>query len=205
MLYESTHDKLIDDIQLQVDFSYGAWDPPIKVWRAGEGFERELPYVAIDFISTSMKMFPSLADIVGRIDDIYFTYAYCELELCTVTVFTKKYHNNNLVRGRNYAVVLANRIRTRILAFWNDILKDNKASIDRSKAMPVRDLTNFRTESGDRIHEYEVDVFIRTDVRWSRMPDNYEVEVIPIEELHGELIGNEESGSPSRIRVIFNG
>ena len=203
MLYESTHDKLIDDIQNQVDFSYGAWDPSIQVWRAGEGFKREFPYVAIDFIATSMKKFPSLADVVGRIDDIYFTYAYCELELCTVTVFTKKYHNNNNVRGRNYAVVLANRIRTRILAFWNDILKDNKASIDRSKAMPVRDLTNYRDESGDRVHEYDINIFIRTDVRWSRMPSTYEVEKILADEARGEL--GEVSEAPQRFRVIYNG
>ena len=203
MLYESTHDKLIDDIQNQVDFSYGAWDPSIQVWRAGEGFKREFPYVAIDFIATSMKRFPSLADVVGRIDDIYFTYAYCELELCTVTVFTKKYHNNNNVRGRNYAVVLANRIRTRILAFWNDILKDNKASIDRSKAMPVRDLTNYRDESGDRVHEYDINIFIRTDVRWSRMPSTYEVEKILADEARGEL--GEVSEAPQRFRVIYNG
>ena len=203
MLYESTHDKLIDDIQNQVDFSYGAWDPSIQVWRAGEGFKREFPYVAIDFIATSMKKFPSLADVVGRIDDIYFTYAYCELELCTVTVFTKKYHNDGNVRGRTYASILANRIRIRILAFWNDILKDNKASIDRSKAMPVRDLTNYRAESGDRVHEYDINIFIRTDVRWSRMPSTYEVEKILADEARGESTKVNET--PQRFRVIYNG
>jgi hypothetical protein len=203
MLYESTHDKLIDDIQNQLDFSYGAWDPPIKVWRAGEGFKREFPYVAIDFIATSLKRFPSLADVVGRIDDIYFTYAYCELELCTITVFTRKYHNNNLVRGRSYAVILADRIRKRILAFWNDILKDNKASIDRSRAMPVRDLTNYRADTGDRVHEYDINIFIRTDVRWSRMPSTYEVEEVLVDEARGEMIANEST--PQRFRVIYNG
>lgn len=204
MLYESTHNLLIDDLQNQVDFSYGAWNPPIKVWRAGEGFAREYPYVAVDFIQTSMKNFPSMSDIVGRVDDIYYTYAYCELELVTVTVYARKYHNNNTVRGRNYAVIIADRIRKRILAFWNDILKDNNASIDRSRATPVRDLTNYRAESGDRIHEYELDVFIRTDVRWSRMPDDYEVAEERAKELRGIHIGNNEE-NPTRFRVIFNG
>jgi len=203
MLYESTKDRMIDDIQNQVDFSYGSWNPSIQVWRAGEGFKREFPYVAIDFIQTSEKKFPSLADIVGRIDDVYFTYAYCEVELVTITVYAKKYHNNNTVRGRNYAIIIADRIRRRILGFWNDILRDQNASIDRSKPTPVKDLTNFRAESGDRIHEYELDVYIRTDVRWSRMPDDYEVDEKVAEEIRGVHIGNAET--PTRFRVIFNG
>jgi len=204
MLYETIKNRLLDDIQNQVDFSYGSWNPAIQVWRAGEGFAREYPYVAIDFIQTSMKKFPSMGDVVGIVDDVYYTYAFCELELCTVSIYAKKYHNNNTVRGRNYAVVIADRIRKRILGFWNDVLKDNKASIDRSRAIPVKDLTNFRARSGDRIHEYEVDVYIRTDVRWSRMPADYEVDEKLVEEVRGE-IHSEEEATPTRFKVIFNG
>ena len=171
---ETARKELIEDIQKNVDFSYGDWEPTIEVWRAGEGFKRELPYVAIDFISTSDKRFASFADIVERIDDLRYEYAYCELELVNITVYAKKYHNN--VRGREYADEILKRIRKRILAFWSDIiLYKYNASVDRGNPAPIRDLTKFDTETATRIHELDLNVFLRTDVRWYKTISEEEV------------------------------
>ena len=159
---------LIDDLQNQVDFSYLGWSPSVLVWRAGEGHERTLPYIAVDFIETSDKRFPSFADIVGRIDDKRYEYAFCETEVVTITVYAKKYHNNDTIRGRSYAFEILDRIRKkRILAQWSDsILYNYNHSVDRSRGVPIRDLTVFDTETATRIHEIELTVFLRTDVRW---------------------------------------
>ena len=167
---------LIDDIQNNVDFSYLGWEPSILVWRAGEGFERKLPYIAIDFIATSDKDFASFADIVGRIDDLRFEYAFCEKEVVTFTVYAKKYHNDT-IRGRDYATEILERIRRRVLLFWTDlILYKYRHSVDRSRGVPIRDLTLFDTQTATRIHEIELTVFLRTDVRWYATSDEAAIE-----------------------------
>lgn len=158
---------VIDDIQNELDFSYLGWSPSIQVWRAGEGHERILPYVAVDFIETSDKRHASFADIVGRIDDRRYEYAFCETEVVTITVYAKKYHNNDTIRGRSYANEILSRIRRRVLAYWSDkVLYDYNHSVDRSRGVPIRDLTAFDTETTTRIHEIELTVFLKTDVRW---------------------------------------
>lgn len=159
--------KVIEDLQNNVDFSYNGWNPSLEVWRAGEGQERKLPYMAVDFISTSDKRFPSFADIVGRIDDMRYEYAYCETEVVNITIYAKKYHNNGTIRGRNYANEILDRVRKRILAYWSDtILYKYNHSVDRGRGAPIRDLTLFDTETTTRVHEIELTVFLRTDVRW---------------------------------------
>lgn len=177
-LHETGRDEGIEDIQNNVDFSYGSWNPTIEVWRAGEGHERELPYIAVDYISTSDKKHASLADVVGRIDDHRYEYAYCETEVVTITIYTKKYHNSGNTRGRNYADVILKRIRDRIFAYWTDrFLYKYRASVDRGRGAPIRDLTIFDVETTTRIHEYELTVFLKTDVRWYRdLPQDVESE-----------------------------
>lgn len=159
--------EVSDDIQDNVDFSYLGWTPAIQVWLAGEGQERNLPYIIIDFIATQDKRFASFADVVGRVDDRRYEHAYCETELVNITIYTKKYHNSGVIRGRDYAEIVLKRIRTRIFAFWSDtILYKYNASVDRGAPAPIRNLTLFDTETQTRIHEFELDVFLRTDVRW---------------------------------------
>jgi len=157
---------LIEDIQNKVNFVYNNFTPDLKVWRAGEGFERKLPYMAIDFIQTSDRRYSSLADIVGRIDDLRYEYAYCEIVLVNITIYAEKYHDSN--RGREYASEIIERTRTRILAYWNEFLYKYNASVDRSQPAPIRDLTSFNENVGTRVHEFDLNVYLRTDVRWHR-------------------------------------
>jgi hypothetical protein len=167
---ETAKGEMIEDIQNNVSFTFNGWTPAIQVWRAGEAFERELPYIAVDYIETSGKLFPSLADIVERVDDLRYEYAYCELELVNITCYAKKYHNNNAIRGLEFADEILKRIRQRILSRWTDnILYKYNASVDRGQALPIRNLTKFDTETATRIHELELNVFLRTDVRWYRV------------------------------------
>ena len=161
---------MIEDLQNNIDFSYLGWSPAIKVWRAGDGFEREFPYVAVDYIGTSEKKFASLGDIVERVDDQRYEYAYCELELVNITIYTKKNHNNGTIRGRAYGYEILGRIRERIFSRWtNNILYKYNASVERGRNAPIRDLTKFDTETAIREHELELDMFLRTDVRWYRV------------------------------------
>lgn len=167
-LTEKVKGRMIKDLQDNVDFEYEGWDPNIKVWRAGEGHERKLPYVAVDYIETSTPLFKSMSDIVGRIDDLRYEHAFCELELVDITVYAAKYHKNKIIRGRDFASEIIQRIRKRILAYWNNILYHFNASVDRGGAYPIKDLSRFRDDVTTRIYEYNLNIFLRTDVRWHK-------------------------------------
>jgi len=175
---ETAKKELIEDLQNNISYSFNGWSPSVNVWRAGEGYERKLPYIAVDFIQTSDKRFASFADIVGRIDDMRFEYAYCEIELVNITIYTNKYHNSKAVIGREYASEILTRIRSRILAYWSDtILYRYKASVGRGQPAPIRDLTLYDVETGTRIHEFDLTVFLRTDVRWYKtLPQGVEAQ-----------------------------
>jgi hypothetical protein len=151
-----------------MDFTFKGWDPNLTIWRAGSAGPRELPYASVDFIATSRKMFPSMSDIVGKIDDVRYEYAYCELELVSISVYAEKYHNSGAIRGRAFAAWAINEIRKRILWRWNQILVYYNASIDRRIEAPIRDLTAWKEDVANRVHEFELSLFLRTDVRWYR-------------------------------------
>ena len=159
---------MINDLQNNVDYEYEGWDPEIQVWRAGEGHERKLPYIAVDYVETSMDLFKSMGHIVGRVDDLRYEHAYCELELVDITVYAAKYHNSGAIRGRNFASWAILKIRTRILAYWNYILYNFNASVDRARAYPIRDLSVFKDDITTRIYEFNLNIFLRTDVRWRK-------------------------------------
>lgn len=165
---EKQKGRLINDLQNNVDYVFEGWDSNIKVWRAGEGQERKLPYIAVDFIETSIPLFKSLGDIVGMLDDHRWEHAFCEVELLDITVYAAKYHNDKAIRGRDFASEIIQRIRKRILAYWNDILYNFNASIDRSRGYPIKDLSRFKNNVSTRIYEYNLNIFLRTDVRWAK-------------------------------------
>lgn len=174
-LTEAIRKLLIVDSYSNVDYSYGSWDPDLKVWRAGDAGPRELPYMSVDFITTQDKKFPSFGDVVGRINDFRLEYAYCELELVNISIYAAKYHNSGAIRGRDFAYSSMLKLRKRILAYWNDLLFPYNGSVDRGMSMPIRDLTNYQDDVGTRIHELELNVFLRTDVRWYKnMPSETE-------------------------------
>lgn len=183
--------RLINSLK-EVDFSYEGWEPDIKIWRSGEGYKRELPYMAVDFIATNENKFNSMGgDIVERLDDFRYERAYCELELVDITIYTSKYHNSGAIRGRDYAEEIMLRIRKRIFAYWDDLLSDFNASRDRSKAAPIRDLSKFNDNVATRIYEYNLSIFLRTDVRWYKGSDDDPLVEERAEKAYGVL--NEET------------
>ena len=193
---------MVDDLQ-SLDYTFNGWNPNLQVSRAGEGHARTLPYVAVDFIATSAKKFESLGDIVGRVDDHRFEYAYCELELVTISIYAEKYHNNGNIRGRDFAYATATKIRTRILAFWfEEILHKYNASIERGMDIPIKDLTLHRADVKTRVHELEIDVYLRTDVRWYKERIDDTIIDERAEKAYVLLKNNNNEGN---IRVIFNG
>jgi len=164
-LTEKQKGRLINDLQA-IDFEYEEYVPSLKFHRAGEGFTRKFPYGVVDFIEENDKRFASLGDIVGRIDDLTFEHAYCEFLLVNVSICAEKKHDN--VRGRNFANYCILKVKRQILAYWNDILYEFNASVDRARGLPVRDLTKYENDVGNRIYEYDLNVFLRTDVRWHK-------------------------------------
>lgn len=204
-LIESQHGTLIDDLQNNVDFTFNGWDPNIQVWRAGEGHKRNLPYVTVDFITLTDKKFASMADIVGRVDDFRYEYAYCEIEVVVISFYANKYHNNGTIRGRDLAKESMIKIRKRILAFWNEILLDFNASIDRGMHTPIKDLTNAYPDVKTRVHEFELTFYLRTDVRWYKEWEDDEVIEERAEKAHIELENVDEPTKKNYLRIEFNG
>lgn len=197
MLTEVARGSLIDDLQNNVSYTYDGWSSSLNVWRAREHQEIDLPYVVVDFVSTSRKLFPSLGDYIGFIDDSYIVRGYCELELVNISCLANKYHNNREVRGREFVTTILERIRNRILGHWNSILAEYGASIERGIAMPIRDLTGYRGDVGTRKLEYDLDVYIRTDVRWDVKPDGEDIETARAESAFATL------NNKNKINVIF--
>lgn len=199
-LTEAQRGNLIDDIQNNVDFSYNGWSPSLNVWRAKESHKVDLPFVVVDFLPTSRKKFASLGDIIGRIDDLHYQFGYCELEVVNVSVHANKYHNDRNILGRDFCNDTLLKIRRRILAFWNDILKPYGASLERGININIRDLSNYKPDVGTRYYEYDMDVYLRTDVRWdTRESEDQDLTVERAEKAYIIL------QDKNNIRVVYNG
>ena len=205
-LTESQRRTLIDDLQ-NLDYEYESWDPNIEVWRAGEGYKRSLPYITVDFIaSTDTKKFGSQGDIVGRVDDHRYEYAYCEPEMVSITIYANKYHNSGAIRGRDFAMWAIKEIKKRILSYWNELyLYSYNASIERSINFPIKDLTNAIPQVKTRVHELELNVMLRTDMRWYKKkdPDDSVEEIAS--KAYVELSNIEEQDKKNYMRIEFNG
>lgn len=172
MLTEETRKTLIEDIQ-KMDFSFNGYSPDIEVWRVGEGRKRVLPYVSIDFLPTSKKMFASLGDVVGwKADPDYHRFGFCEIELVSITVYAEQQMEN--VYGRLFCDNAIRKIRKRVLSRWEPILYEVEACLDRSINPSIRDLSAYLDTFGTQMFAYQLDVYLRTNVSWDYMPDGYD-------------------------------
>lgn len=205
VILEAVCGNLLDDIQDNVDFSYNGWNPTVLVWRARETNPKQLPYVVVDFISTSNPMFQSMGgDIVGEIDDRYHEYAYCELELINISVCANKYHKNRTIRGNDWAKLIATRIRKRVYGFWNRILNPEGHSLDRKRRSPIRNLSGYKPEVGTRWYEYDMDVYVRTDVRWNNKPEDEDDIDERAEKAYIQL-KNTDDNIITNMRIVYDG
>lgn len=177
MLSSKGRALLKKDLQ-SMDFTYNyeghTWVPAMNVWRAGEGRERSLPHISIDFFPTSRKKFASISDLVDKhdINPEYNRHGYCELELVNVVVYANQHHSNSRVHGRLFCEWAIKKMRQRVLSRWEPILYEVQACLERSITPPISDVSAYLGTVGTKRYAYSMDVYLRTNVTWDYTPDD---------------------------------
>jgi len=202
VLQEAVCGKLINDLKKNIDYTYEGWNPNIEVWRARESNVKELPYIVVDFISASRPKFQSLGDIIGEVDDIYHKFGYCEMELINISVCANKYHKDRDIRGNDFSVSTIDKIRKHVMGKWDKILNKNDAAVDRGIKPVIRNLSGYKAEIGTRWYEYDMDVYVRTGVRWDNKPEDEEESDERAEKAYILLRNDTDKNN---IKVIYNG
>lgn len=207
-MWEQERGRLINDLQNNVDYSFGNWNPDMKIWRSGEIHEKRLPFGVVDFLPTSRFKFKSLGDAIGKVDDIHYQYGYCELEMVTISIYANKFQNNRKVNAREFAYNTLLRIRKHIFRTWPSILRKFGASIERGINANIIDLTDYREDIGTRMYEYDMNFYLRTDVRWDNRSDWIPPdggEDLPGSEIPADKAIITKLNEQTNIRVEFNG
>ena len=177
MLKETERNTLVDRIN-SLDFTYQGVDPQVKVYRYGEGFSRTNPTILLQFFPANRKKFQSVSDVIGKAKGDYYQYAYCQIELCSIHCYCQEKHQSadktTLINGRMLCYDMAEKCLNDILKVWEDVLYDFNATLDMKEAIIVKDLSTYDPVTETRIYNYDIDVYLRTQFRWDKVPDGYE-------------------------------
>ena len=177
MLTSTARNTIVDRVN-GLDFTYQSVDPQVKVYRYGDGFSRENPTILVQFLPANRKKFQSVSDAIGHAKGDYIQYGYCQIELCSVHIYCQEKHETadklTVINGRMLCEFLAEVVLEDILKIWENILFDFNASFDRKEAIVVKDLSSYDPVTETRIINYDIDVYLRTQFRWDKVPDGYE-------------------------------
>jgi len=209
MLNSNGRKLLIEDLQsMNFSYLYGnhTWVPALNVWRAGEGRERSLPHLSVDFFPTSRKKFASISDYVAKhdVDPEYSRFGYCELELVNVTIYANQHHSNGRVHGRLFCEWAMEEIRNRVLSRWESILYDVNACLERSITPTINDVSAYLSTVGTKRYAYSMDVYLRTNVSWDNLPDGHEGSGVYAKSAVIEHLEEQISQDKQYIRIEFN-
>ena len=179
MLKETERNVFVDDIN-GLDFTYEDLEPQVKVLRYGEGFPRKNPLILVDFMPSNRKRFQSVSDVIGHAKGDYYQYGFCQIELCTIHCYCQEKHEtadaSTTINGRMLCYDMAEKCLNRVLKYWENILLDFNASLDRKETIVIKDLSTYDPATETRIYNYDIDVYLRTQFRWDKVPDGYEEE-----------------------------
>jgi hypothetical protein len=178
-LTEEQRGVLVDYFASNIDFLFEGYDFQVEVYRLNEGFSINHPNILVNFLPANRKKFQSLSDVLGRASGRYYDYGYCHIEMVTVSVYCNEFHSTEdgsiNTNGRELCSFLANQCLRGVLKDWEVILKQFGASFDRRETIPiVRDLSTYDDETETKIYNYVFDVLLRTQLRWNKVPDDYD-------------------------------
>lgn len=177
MLKETERNTLVDRIN-SLDFTYQGKDPQVLVYRYGEGFSRNNPTILIGFLPVNVKKFQSVSDVIGKAVGDYYQYGYCQVELCTIHVYCQEKHETadktTVINGRMLCYDIAEKVLLDVLKEWESILFDFNATLDRKEIITIKDLSTYDPSTETQIYNYDIDVYLRTQFRWDKVPDGYE-------------------------------
>ena len=175
MLTESERATLVDDINSdRLDFTYGDFEPEVKVYRFKEGFKKHRPLVLMEFLPANRSKFRSLSNAIGVDVGKYVEYGYCQLEYCAFKCYCGEFHDNKALNGRLLAEYILQVIRKHVFKNWDYLLRDMAACIDKFEEVSIRDVTKYEVQQATKTVVYEMELYLRTQFRWRKTPDDYE-------------------------------
>ena len=181
MLSSENRKDLIEDINENISFTFEEITPSIAVNRYGEGFKQQNPYILIEFLPANRPKFRSVSDVIGKAttNGQYKQYGYCQIEEVSLYCYAGEFHNENNVNGRDLVMHLADTVRIWILRNWEQLLWKMNASFDRSEDLNIiRDLSTYDPNTQSLIYCTKISFFLRTQVRWDKIPELFEGEEI---------------------------
>lgn len=179
MLSEDNRDYIIDDLHDNLLFKHMEFTPIVDVYRYGEGVELENPYILVEFLPANRNKFRSISDVIGNATPSgqYKQYGFCQLEMCSIYCYSGEFHKDYNLNGRKLTYALAEQVLTYIQKNWESILWSMYASLDRAESLWfIRDVSYYDQSKGSKVYCYSIDVYIRTQMRWNKVPDTFEEE-----------------------------
>lgn len=179
MLTETERATLVDDIASdRLDFTFDTFVPEVEVYRYKEGFKRHMPTVLIDFLPASRSKFRSIGNAIGIDKGKYAEYGLCQLEYVAIKCYCGEFHDNKKVSGRLLSEHILQVIRKHVLKNWGYLLVDMGACIDKQEEISIKDIGSYNRKYGTKVIVYELEMFLRTQFRWRKTPDDYEPAVL---------------------------
>jgi len=175
MLTETERAVLIDDINSdRLNWAYGDFDPAPRIYRFGEGFKKELPYIMVQFLPANRTKFRSVGNAIGIDKGEYVEYGFCQIENVSFKCYCGEFHNNKTLNGRLLAEHLLQVLRKHVFTNWNYLLRDMAACIDDFESVAIRDVTAYQLKTGTKVVVWEMDIYLRTQFRWRKTPEGYD-------------------------------
>lgn len=179
MFNEDQREFIVEDAHKNLNFRYLEYSPPVNVLRFGESFDKQFPYVLIDFLPANRNKFRSISDFIGYATPAgqYAQYGFCQMEVINVYCYCGEFHNNFKLNGRKLTAHLADTVLRYVQKNWEIIFKNMYASIDRVETLwALKDSSYYDENTGSKIYCYSFDVYARTQMRWNKVPEAFDGE-----------------------------
>ena len=177
MFNEDQRDFFVEDMHKNLNFKYLEYTPPVNVYRYGESFEKEVPYVFIEFLPANRNKFRSISDYIGDATPAgqYKQYGFCQMEVINIYCYCGEFHDNFKLNGRKLTGHLAEIALKYVQKNWEIIFKKMYASLDRAETLwSIKDSSYYDDNTGSKIYCYSFDVYVRTQMRWNKIPDVFD-------------------------------
>lgn len=179
MFNEDQREYIIEDMHKNLNFKYLEYSPLVNVYRYGESFEKEFPYIFIEFLPANRNKFRSISDYIGDATPAgqYKQYGFCQMEVINIYCYCGEFHDNFKLNGRKLTGHLAEIALKYVQKNWEIIFKSMYASLDRAETLwSIKDSSYYDDNTGSKIYCYSFDVYVRTQMRWNKIPDVFDGE-----------------------------
>ncbi len=173
MFNEEQREYIVEDMHKNLNFKYLEYTPPVNVYRYGESFEKKVPYVFIEFLPANRNKFRSISDYIGDATPAgqYKQYGFCQMEVINVYCYSGEFHDNFKLNGRKLTGHLAEVALKYVQKNWEIIFRNMYASLDRAETLwSIKDSSYYDDNTGSKIYCYSFDVYVRTQMRWNKIP-----------------------------------